>query len=239
MKGLGARFSSAINSRQLEVGMRSGCLPPLPGLGPVLDRRAGDRGDVVAGLPRHGAGAGEPFLHAARAGVVGGGRKPEIAELLAQLGQKLGRLRQRLHGIEGIEQAAFAGGSRHELRDALRALAAPGHRADRVGPEAALLPDHAREELQRQVRLPRRGFDHQAHRLAGVGLALRSGFGGGIASSSTLGRDEARRRPPPIAGASASIGQQAHGRGSRADLFALQFCSAKAALDSGNPCSSY
>ena len=147
-----------------------------PGFCPIFHRAAGNRGDVIACLLRHRAGAGEPFLHAARAGIVGGGRQPEIAELVAQLRQKLGRLRQRLHGIEGIEQAAFTRGSRHELRDPLCALAAPRHRADGVRLKAAFLPDHTREKFQRQALRPRRGFDHQAHRLAGVAFAC--GVGG-------------------------------------------------------------
>ena len=112
-------------------------------------------------------------MHAARTGVVGGGRKAEIAELLAQLAQKLRRFRQRLYRIERIEQAALSRRTRHELRNALRPLAAAGHRTDRIGAKAALLPDHAREELQRQVGRPRRRFDHQAHRLSGLGFPLR------------------------------------------------------------------
>src|SRR6516225_2507447 len=61
-----------------------------------------------------------------------------------------------------------SGGARHELGDALRAVAAPRARADDVGLEAALLPDHAREELERQVVRARRGFDHEAEGFAHV-----------------------------------------------------------------------
>jgi hypothetical protein len=38
-----------------------------------------------------------------------------------------------------------------KLRNPLRPLAAARHRPDRVGAEAALLPDHAGEEFERQV----------------------------------------------------------------------------------------
>ena len=95
-----------------------GHLAVLAGGGPVVDRGAGDGGDVIARLLRHRAGSGEPFLHPPRAGIVGGSGQPEIAELAAQLAEEFSRFRQRLHGIEGIEQPALAGGSRHELRDA-------------------------------------------------------------------------------------------------------------------------
>ena len=140
-------------------------------LRPILDGGAGDGENVAARLLRHRPGACEPLLNPARAGIVGGGRQSQIAELVAQLVQKLRRFGQRLHRIEGIEQAALARGSRHELRNPLRALAAARHRPDRVRAEAALLPDHAREEFQRKVRSPGRRFDHQAHRLARVAFA--------------------------------------------------------------------
>ncbi len=42
---------------------------------------------------------------------------------------------------------------------------------DRIGLEAALLPDHAGKKLDRQVLRFRRRFNHQAHRLAGAGVA--------------------------------------------------------------------
>ncbi len=155
--GLGARFNSAISSRQLLARRTLRHLAAVArGGSPVVDARAGDRGDVVARLLRHRSGAGEPVPHPAGTGIVGGGREAEIAELIAQLAEEFGRLRQRLHGIEGIEQPALVRGARHELRDALRALAVAGDRADRIGLEAALLPDHAREEFERQVVRPRR-----------------------------------------------------------------------------------
>ena len=150
-----------------------GHLAVATGFGPVIHRRAGNGDHVVAGLLRHRAGAGEPFLHPPRAGIVGRGRQSEIAELRAQFTQKFRGFRQRLHRVEGIEQPALAGGSRHELRDALRALAAARDRSDGVGLKAAFLPDHAGEKLQRQIVRPRRRFDHQAHRLAGVGFPPR------------------------------------------------------------------
>ena len=130
--GLGAReqrhqFAATRRRRRAPASCRS--VPPCP----LLHRGAGDREHVVAGFLRHRPGAVEPFLHAARAGIVGRRRKAEIAELLAQLAEELRRFRQRLHRIERIEQPPFAGGARHELRDALRALAAARHRADRSG----------------------------------------------------------------------------------------------------------
>src|SRR5829696_6105075 len=120
--------------------------------GPVLDGGARNGENVAARLLRHRTGAGEPLLNPARAGVVGGGRQSQIAELVAQFGQEFRRFGQGLHRIEGVEQAALARGARHELRNPLRALAAARHRADRLRAEAAFLPDHAREKFQRQVR---------------------------------------------------------------------------------------
>ena len=138
----------------------------LPALGrPVLDRHAGDGGDIIAGLARHVAGAVEPFANAARTGVIGRGGKPEIAELLPQLLQEFRRFRQRLDRVKRIEKSALGRRPRHELRHALRAMAAAGHRPDRVGAEAAFLPDHARKELHRQAVIARGGFDHQADRI--------------------------------------------------------------------------
>src|SRR5262249_24764979 len=94
-----------------------------------------------------------------------------IAELVGELAQEFRRLRQRLHRIERIEQAALGRGARHELGDALRAVAAARARADDVGLEAALLPDHASEELERQVLRPRRRLDHEAEGFAHIDVA--------------------------------------------------------------------
>jgi hypothetical protein len=56
----------------------------------------------------------------------------------------------------------------------LGALAAACARPDCVRLKAAFLPDHAREEFERQIVSARRRFDHQAHRVAQVGpRALR------------------------------------------------------------------
>jgi hypothetical protein len=107
----------------------------------------------------------EPVLHALRTGVVGGGREPEIAEFGAQLAQKLGRFRQRLGRIERIEQKTLGGRRRHELRDALRTLAAAGHGAHRIGSQAAFLPNETGEELDRQLVLRRHRLDQWAKRL--------------------------------------------------------------------------
>src|SRR6185369_5674114 len=149
------------------------CPAALLRLRPILDGGARDGDNVAARLLRHRPGAREPLLNPARTGVVGGGRQSQIAELVAQLGQKLRRFRQRLHGIEGIEQTALARGARHELCNPLRALAAARHWPDRVGAEAALLPDYAGEEFERQARGSRGRLDHQAHRLARVALPRR------------------------------------------------------------------
>ena len=127
----------------------------------------------MAGLRRQRARAGEELAHALRAGIVGGGGEAEIAELAGELAQKFRRLRQRLHRVERIEQAALGRGARHELGDALCARAAARARADDAGLEPALLPDHPREELERQVVGARRQFDHQADRVADIGIAAR------------------------------------------------------------------
>ena len=145
---------------------------------PFVDRAPGDDGNIMACFARHAAAPGEIAAHPPRPGVIGGGGKPEIAELAAQLAQKLGRLGQRRHRIEGVEQAAFVGGVGHELRDPLRAMPAAGDRPDRIRPEPAFLPDDAREEFEGQaVRLRRRLENHadRFHRLAEPGrLRVRS-----------------------------------------------------------------
>ena len=130
--------------------MRSGCLPPFPAFAqsstvePVMATRncasPAASGRCRRAIPAPGAGR-----HCRR-------RRPaRDCQLLAQLGQEFGRFRQRLHRVEGIEQPALVRGARHELRDALRALAAARHRSDRIGAKAALLPDHAGEKFQRQA----------------------------------------------------------------------------------------
>ena len=55
-----------------------------------------------------------------RPAIVGGGRKPKIAETLAQVRQQFRRFRDRLLGIERIGKPALLRRSGHELRDALR-----------------------------------------------------------------------------------------------------------------------
>src|SRR6516165_6769351 len=142
---------------------------------PLVDRDAGDGEHVVARLRRQRAAPRQELAQPSRPGVVGGGRKPEIAELVGELAQEFRRLRQRLHRIERIEQAALGGGAGHELGDALGAVAAARARADDAGLEAALLPDHAREELERQVLRPRRAFDHEAEGFAHVDIARARG----------------------------------------------------------------
>ena len=76
---------------------------------------------------------------------------------VAQFAQIAGRMTQRLDRIERIGKTAPAGGARHELRDALGALGAYGQRI-----EAALLPDDAGEEFDRQTIFRRRLLDGAA-----------------------------------------------------------------------------
>src|SRR5262249_25642784 len=87
-----------------------------------------------------------------------------------QIAQIARRILQSLDRIERIDEAAIVRGSRHELGNALRALAA--HRA-RV--EAAFLPDDAGEELDRQFVLGRILFKRAAN--IGCRRGVRSGGG--------------------------------------------------------------
>ena len=85
---------------------------------------------------------------------------------------------QRLDRIERIGKPVPIGGLRHELRDAFGALV-----ADRAGVEAALLPDHAGEELDRKLVLRRVLLDRAAdvvggRRRFGRRRADRPGFAG-------------------------------------------------------------
>jgi len=60
----------------------------------------------------------------------------------------------------------------------LCSLAAPRAQADRAGLESALLPDHTREEFEREAIRQRRRFNDQADRLGR--LAIGRGIWGGI-----------------------------------------------------------
>src|SRR4029077_8883335 len=80
---------------------------------PLLGGVTGNAANVSERLRWQRAFSTEPVLHALRAGVVGGGREPKIAEFGAQLAQKLGRFRQRLSRIERIEQKTLGGRRRH------------------------------------------------------------------------------------------------------------------------------
>ena len=167
---------------------------------PLVGRQPGDGEHVVARLRRQGAPAREPVAHPLRAGIVGGRRQPEIAELVGELAQELGRFRQRLHRVERIEQPALRRGARHELGDALGALAAARARADHAGLEPALLPDHPREEFERQVVRARRRLDHQAHGFAQIGIRgrPRAAAGGGAAFCSAGARRVSAVRRPAV-----------------------------------------
>src|SRR5262249_13822281 len=142
---------------------------PLPLLGGVTGHAA----NVSERLRWQRAFSTEPFLHALGTGVVGGGREPEIAEFAAQLAQKLGRFRQGLVRLERIKQKTLSGRRRHELRAALRTLAAAGHRSHRIGSQAAFLPNQTGEELDRQLVLRRPRLDQWAKRLRYRAIPLR------------------------------------------------------------------
>src|SRR5580704_1345532 len=62
----------------------------------------------------------------------------------------------------------FYGGARHELRDALGALAGIGQWPDLVRAKAAFHPDQSSEEIDRQRVRPRRRLDHEANRAVGI-----------------------------------------------------------------------
>jgi len=85
---------------------------------PFLDWVSCDREHVVASLRRQVSRANEKVAYALRAGIIGGGGEPEIAELCAQLGQELPRLGQRLGRVERLKQVVLGGSARHELCDA-------------------------------------------------------------------------------------------------------------------------
>ena len=142
---------------------------------PFVGRNPGNGLDVIARLGGQRSSARHPIAYPLRAGIIGGSRQPEIAELAPQLAQEFRRLRQRLDGIERIEQSAFRRGPRHELGDALGAGAAARARTDGAGLKPAFLPDHPREELKRQIVRTRRRFDHQAHGVAQVGRSILRG----------------------------------------------------------------
>ena len=155
---------------------------------PLVGRDPGDGLHVVLRFRRQGAPAREPVAHPLRAGIVGRRRQAEIAELVGELAQELGRFRQRLHRVERIEQPALRRGARHELGDALGALAAARARSDDAGLEPALLPDHPREEFERQVVRARRRLDHQAHGFAQIGIrGRRRAAAGGVAAFCSAG----------------------------------------------------
>ncbi len=124
---------------------------------PGFDGEPGYAHDVAARLARQVAAMFEPFGHAPRPGIVGGGDEAEIAELQAKLAQKARRSRNRLQRVERIVEPAFGGGLRHELRDAHGAFPAYG-----VVAQPALLPDQIGKEWNRQVVILRRRVERIA-----------------------------------------------------------------------------
>ncbi len=140
---------------------------------PFVDGDPCDGRDVIAGLGRERTRARQKVAHPLRPGIVGCGREPEIAELVAQLAQEFRRFRQGLHRIERIEQTALGRGPWHELRNTLGLIAAARARTDRIRLEATLLPDDPREKLERQGIRACRRFDDQADRFAHVGGLVR------------------------------------------------------------------
>src|SRR5262249_49804504 len=88
-----------------------------------------------------------------------------------------------------------------------------------AGLEAALLPDHAREELERQVLRARRRFDHEAEGFAHIDVARArrrrrcggggpggGGGGGGRARGGGGRRGRGARPPPPPRGGGGGAG---------------------------------
>ena len=113
---------------------------------PFVGGPAGDDGDIVARLARQSAMAGQPFADARRAGIVAGRGETEIAELRLQIVQIARRMCSDSIGSNGSaspRQSAVCG-----MNCAMPARALGTHRA-RI--ETALLPDHAGEELDRQI----------------------------------------------------------------------------------------
>src|SRR5262249_49273470 len=108
-----------------------------------------DGGDVVARLGWQRPAAGKKFSYPSGAGVVRGGRKPEVAELVAQFAQEFCRFRQCLHRIERVEQPALGSGTRHELGDALGVLPAARARPNSARLKSAFLPNDPRKEFKR------------------------------------------------------------------------------------------
>ena len=161
--------------------------------GPVVDGKAGDRRHVVACLLRHRAGAGEPFLHPPRAGIVGRGGKPEIAELAAHSLKNSADFGSAWTGSKGSSRPPFGAvpGMNCAMPWARWPLRVTGPTASG---KAAFLPDHAGED--RSGRPLARAADsiirHIASRVS-VSRAWSAVFcatpccNPGMASSSTLG----------------------------------------------------
>jgi hypothetical protein len=61
-----------------------------------------DRQNVLPGLGRQLAGAGQPVRNTGRTGIVGGGRQSKITETLLEVGEKFGGFWYCFFGIERI-----------------------------------------------------------------------------------------------------------------------------------------
>ena len=114
--------------------------------GPDLHVVTGHDAHIGARLGRQVGAILQPLRHPRGAGIVGCGREAQIAEFGPQLAQPARGLLQRNVRRERIGKAAPARRAGHELRDALGARG-----ADRLGVEAALLPDQPQEEGRRKL----------------------------------------------------------------------------------------
>ena len=130
---------------------------------------AGDRPDEILRLPRQGRFLRQPIGDALRPRIVRGCRQSEISEAILEVGEIACRGGDGGRDVEGVEEAAFLRGGRHELGDSLGALGAEG-----VAAEAAFLPQKTGEETARNaVRIGRR-LDQLAKRVClwrGAGAA--------------------------------------------------------------------
>src|SRR6478609_5590513 len=113
---------------------------------PVLRGPTGNGLYVMLGFVGQFALPRKPVLDSARAGVVSGGCKAKIAELVHKITQESRRGSNRLHRIERVLEPDPRGSLRHELRDALRSCTANDIRL-----KAAFLEKESDEKWNRQL----------------------------------------------------------------------------------------